>query len=1073
MKEFADAGCLGRSDFVFRKLNAYLLKRCFKSMLLSLCLLGLIPAFSQQQTKISGKVISGEGKPLPGITVKVLPSRGGTFSGEDGTLLLSCTDTDVKVVLSGVGLLSITIPLSKLRALKNGEMLKNSEADVLRIASGDYVFKMRSAPVSMKEVEVNTGMFTRRGESFTGITSTLKGDDLRTVNRQSLLEAISTLDPSFKIVRDNSLGSDPNQVPKIEFRGTRSMPNPVIAPYNQQLRLQYEQEPNRPLFILDGFEATLQDVMQLDVNRVAFITVLKDAASTALYGRRSANGVVVIETIKPKPGKLNISYTFNGNLAVPDLSGYNMMDAAELFRFQLLNGSLYNDNYNAGNLELAKRNARYNEIQRGVNTYWLGVPLRNAFSPSHNLTIQGGDGTVNYMLGVNMNRSNGVMKDSYNSTTGGFATLTYRRKKINITNTVRFTGGRQQGSPYGSFKDYVKQPPYYRKYDEQNRLNTGRYLEDITVVDYSGEVKNYKAGNPLYNASLPAKNTVNTLQLTNSLGLNWDILPSLRLSASGQFQKNDRTADYFISPLNTSFDKAKEAEKGSYNFQRASNTAYNGNMMLTYNHVFNDKHILNANVRADMTQSDGNTADITAVGFASTAQPLLFLAGSYLPNSRPAGSETYSRSVGFTASVNYSYDNRYNLDLSYNTSGSNSFGADRLFASFYSLGVGWNIGRENFFMESDIVNDLRLTANYGLTGNEAAGGFSSRTTYQLSNVSFRNHEAARIVSVGNPSLEWSKTYKFSYGLQGVFFNRKLSLSLSGYTDKTAPMIIGLPTPPSNGLPSIPVNIGKMNTVGMDLIVNYRVVSTKNWNWNVGLNSPLFLRSTYSGLGDKLNSLSKMARDSGYLLRYMDGSSPYDIWAVRSLGIDPVTGREIFLDKNGSYTTAFNPNNEVKVGINRPFLQGSINTQIRYKRLSLSIYCRYVMGEMKFNKALYDKVENITGDDFEQNQDRRALYERWKQTGDEASYLGIKEQTLGISDRFLQKENALYFESVALDYDFNSLLSRYASRKLGISRLNLSLNLNDFFRFQLSNLRLERGLDYPFARNASFTLSVGF
>ncbi|WP_142687785.1 SusC/RagA family TonB-linked outer membrane protein [Chitinophaga polysaccharea] len=1171
MKEFADAGWPARLDFVFHKLPIYLQKWFRKGILIPLCLLAFIPAFSQtvtlkakelpltqvleavkqqtgyhifynkgmmdntvpvtadvknmslkaflqlvltnqplearyseksiffsekktvvpssqnagngpaqndlqQETVISGKVMSVDGKPLPGITVKILPSRRGTLSAEDGTFLLPVTDRDEKVSLSGIGLQSISVSLSKLRALNNGKMLKNADSDVLRTASGLYIFKMQSVALAMKEVEViNTGMFTRRQESFTGITHTMKGNELRSVNRQSILEAISTLDPSFRIIRDNNLGSDPNQLPQIEFRGTRSMPSPTAAPYNQQLRLQYEQDPNRPLFILDGFEATLQDVMQLDINRIAAVTLLKDAASTALYGRRSANGVVVIETIKPTPGKLNISYTFTGSLAVPDLSGYNMMNSTELFQFQQLSGKLYPENFGFTDYELgmAKRNARSNETLRGVNSYWLSVPLRNAFSPGHNLTIQGGDGTVNYMLGVNMNRNNGVMKESYNRATGGFATLTYRRGKINITNTVRFTGGRQQGSPYGRFSDYVKLPPYYRKYDEQKQLNMGRYLEDIAFVDASGTNRRFLFGNPLYNASLPTKNVVNTSQLTNSLGLNWDILPSLRLSANGQFQKNDNTADYFISPLNTSFDNTKEGEKGAYNFQRTISTAYNGNVTLTYNRIFNDKHILTVNTRADMSRADGSSTSVTAVGYASTAQPLLFLAGAYQPNSMPTGGESNTRSVGFTASANYSYDNRYNLDLSYNTSGSNSFGSDRLFASFYSLGVGWNIGRESFFMESDIVNDLRLTANFGLTGNEATGGFSSRTTYRLGNISFRNEEAVTIASAGNPNLEWGKTYKVSYGVQGVFFKRKLSLSLSGYTDKTTPMIIPLLIPPSTGSPSIPTSIGTMNTVGMDLDMNYRVVNTKNWTWNLGIKSPLFLRSTYSGLEAKLNGLSKMARDSGYLLRYKDGSGPFDIWAVRSVGIDPTTGREIFLDKNGSYTFDFNTNNEMKVGINRPVLQGNINTQIRYKRFSLAIYCRYVMGELKFNTALYNKVENISGSDFEQNQDRRALYERWKQPGDDASYLAINNTTLGISDRFLQKENAVYFESVALNYDFNSLLRGYASKKLGISRLDLSLNLNDFFRFQLSNLRLERGLDYPFARNASFTLSVGF
>lgn len=1026
---------------------------------------------------IIGKVVSGDGKIMPGITVKMLPAKNGAIVGGDGTFVLVSHSNNTRIVFSGVGWKTITLPVSRLRALKPGEMLKTDEEDVQVDASGNYTFRMQPAAITVNEVVVNTGLFTRRKESFTGVTHTIKGDELRRVNKQSLLEGLSILDPSFRIIRDNNLGSDPNQLPKVEFRGTRSAPAPTTPAYSQQLRMQYGQDPNQPLFILDGFEVTLQDVINLDINRVASVVLLKDAASTALYGRRSANGVVVIETIRPVPGKLSVSYTTTGNLAVPDLSGYNMMDAAELFEFQMLSGL-----YDAPYIDFAvsryqMRNSRYNEILRGVNTYWPGVPLRNAFSANHNLTAQGGDGSMNYIVGISKKRDNGVMKGSFNENTAGFTTLTYRRNKINITNSLRYTVGKQQGSPYGSFRSYVELPPYYRKYDEQGNLNTSRYLEDIPV-DYSSDngvlnQTHVRRSNPLYNALLPFKNELNTTQLSNTLNLNWDILPSLRLSAGGQFQKDDRTADFFVSPLNTQFDSREASEKGSYNFQRTVSTSYNGNIMLTYNKVFNGKHILNMNARGDLTKSDGNSVSIDGVGFATAAQPLLFLAGTYLPNSRPGGNETNSRSVGFTASANYSYHNRYNLDVSFNTSGSNSFGADQLFRYFYSFGVGWNIGEEDFFVKSDIVSSLRLSANYGLTGNEAGGGFSSRSTYQLDNVSFRNQQAANIVSFGNPNLEWTKTYKFSYSVEGAFFKNKLSFSLSGFADKTDPMVIAMPVAPSTGLDKAPSNIGRLRTVGMELLANYRVINTKNWSWNLGINSPLFLRSEYSGLENKLQGFSKIARDSGLLIRYIDGASPNDLWAVRSLGIDPVTGREIFLDGNGTYTFDFNSNYEVKAGTNRPVLQGSINTQVRYKQLSLAIYCRYVMGEAKFNEALYNKVENISQDNIENNQDKRALYARWKKPGDNASFLGVGYPTLGRSDRFLQKENAFYFESVALNYDFNYLLNRFSKKKPGISRLDLSFNLNEFFRFQLSNLRLERGLDFPFARNASFTLSVGF
>ena len=1011
---------------------------------------------------IKGKVIDSLGRPLVGASIKVKGSKLSTSTDRNGEFILNGVESDKILVISFLGYVS--------KELKPAPNMRNI---VLKIEA----FKL-------DEVKINTGMFERDKKTFTGVTSTYSGKDLRMASRQNVLEALNLLDPSFKIIRDNNLGSDPNQMPKLEMRGNRTVAPPTPQKYSQQLKLQYEVDPNQPLFILDGFETTLATIINLDVNRVASITLLKDAASTALYGSRSANGVVVVETVRPAAGDLQISYSATSTLSIPDLSGYNLMNGPELLKFQEL-ASVGNNapgpfwfNPNGDNLYLPKlkHSFRQNAILSGVNTNWMKAPLQNATNLNHSFSVRGGDNFFSYNLGFSRGSNVGVMKGSENSNNNGYGTLTYRKGKVNISNNLNITGSKQNASPYGSFQDFVKIPSYY------TASLTDRYLEEDHAEYFNStgtkSSKDYYFANPLYNAQHPYKNSVVGVSFTNNTIANWDILPFLRISSGFQYGKSNSQADYFTSPLNTAFDFVEASQKGSYEYSDSKTQSYKGNLMLTFNKVLANKHIVTANVRGDMGETLSEGQSISAVGFAATSEPLIYLANSYRPDSKPGGSTVKSSSVALIGNLNYSYDMRYNLNLTYNLSGTSNFGSDNPYQSFYALGVGWNIGRESFLINSKIVNALNLTANIGLTGNQNAGNFGSRSTYMLNNTPTYFGEAVQLKGLGNPNLDWSKTYNLSYNLSGVFFNNVLSLTMSGYRNLTDPLIITMPLPPSVGLQSgNPLNIGKLTSTGLELTFDAKLVNTRDWTFNVGLNGPLIYKSKYSGLGKSLEKFNESARTGGFIQRYYDGSSPDDVWAIRSLGIGQARGLEVYLDKYDKITYLYDKNNEVVIGSSRPVSQGTVNFRMRYKRFTLAAYGNYIIQEMKFNTALFNKVENLSPADLEYNQDKRALYVRWQKVGDDASFLGITNGTQGMSSRFLQKENSFEVSSVNFNYD---LLNQYSQgltsrlrKKLGLQGLGFGVTTSKIFEFRLSNIKMEKGLDYPFQRSVTFNLNVTF
>ena len=354
---------------------------------------------------VRGIVRDENGQPLPGVNVRIEGTYVGRSTDEKGEFIMSGLKEGVVLVFSFIGYKDVTVQVG--------------QRDVLEIA-------LEPMNTEMEEVVV-TGMFNRRAESFTGSATTVRGEDLRRVGNQNLLTSLKNIDPSFVITDNLEFGSDPNKLPEIHLRGKTSIPS---------LWGDYEGNPNQPLFILDGFETTMEKVYDLNMNLVASVTLLKDAAAKAIYGAKAANGVVVIETVRPQEGRLRVSYTGSADITVPDLTSYNLCNASEKLQAEVLAGK-YTANNPAEQARLdAVYNELYNEVARGVDTYWLSQPLRTGVGQKHSLYIDGGDEAMRYSANFSYNRINGVMKGSDRSTLSGMVTLSYRYKTLLFRNNL-------------------------------------------------------------------------------------------------------------------------------------------------------------------------------------------------------------------------------------------------------------------------------------------------------------------------------------------------------------------------------------------------------------------------------------------------------------------------------------------------------------------------------------------------------------------------------------------------------------------------------------------------------------
>jgi len=995
------------------------------------------PTPAQNTIIVKGVIKNELGELLPGVNIILKGTNYGTTSDIDGNYFANVDENSI-LVFSYVG-------------------YHTQEVQVKGRTKINIVLKQ-----NVKELEqvVITGIVQRNKESFTGTIKSVKGAELRAVGNLNVIQSLKTIDPSFIVFENNTLGSNPNVLPNIEVRGKTSIST-------SGLKDEFGANPNQPLFILDGFETDLRDIVDLDMNRVESITILKDASSTALYGAKAANGVVVVETVKPVAGELRVTYNSDFRIEMPDLSDYSLMNAEEKLEFERLSGrwtSIF-----AGVDHQFALDQQYNtilaEVKRGVDTYWLKQPLQIGTSLGHSLFASGGDETITYGVGLDYKKINGVMIGSDRANWGATVSLNYRKNKLNISNKLFVRGYEANESPYGAYSNFAYANPYYRMRDENGIIT--KFLDtDTNVSGY----KDYNVVNPLYNATLNSIDKKNNVKIQNNLRAILTFSDQLRLQANLQLTKGVDTHVKFSPPEHSNFIDTNVFEKGSYTNVRTDNFSYKFNVMATYAAIFKEKNSFTANLRAEIEETDNKRLGIAAVGYPSGTNGNPAFSFSYKPNESPSTALSLYRRVNILGSINYSYDNIYLLDATYRLDGSTTFGNKERFSPFYSVGLGFNL-HNALKIDKNVVQKLKLRGSIGSTGNQSFGNSLVTTSVYGFNDGLNIFgQGIMLQTLANENLKWQTTLDKSVGLESSLFNNRLNAEFNVFEKNTDPLVVVVDLPSSTGIYGYPINAGTLNTRGAEIDIRYSPIYNleNELVWSLGYTAIMY-DSKYDGFSQTLQSLNENELSSNSLIRFRDGFRPDDIWAVPSLGIDPANGREVFLTKDGTTTYEFDSDNEKVMGNTTPDVEGVISSNLRIKNFSFGLNLRYRLGGDTFNYALYNKVENIDREQVTLNQDRRALYDRWQNVGDVTRFKSISlTSTTQISSRFIQKENILLGESINFAYEFRD--SQWVE-KLGLSRLRLSAYMNDIFR--ISTVKVERGIDYPFARAVSFSLNASF
>lgn len=1023
------------------------LKGVFPKLLMLILLLSAFapPSRAQNTRQVRGTVYDETGEPFPGVVVINRKLK-----------LVATTDADGRFLLERV-------PVS---AVLTVEMMSYKTQEI-KVADLKKELKIYLEPDSqVLEESVVTGIFTRRKDSFTGSVQSMTSDELKRVSNSNVVESLKNLDPSLLILDNLEAGSNPNAMASMQIRGAST-----LAAETSGLKSNFLAKANQPLFILDGFETTLEKVTDMDMNRVQSITILKDASAKAIYGSKGANGVIVIETKALTNDKSRVTYNGSLSIEAPDLTSYNLCNSLEKLDVERREGYYVNDD----SFETVARQALYNErLKRaleGQDTYWLSKPLRLGIGQKHSIGIELGSKELKALATFSYNDTQGAMKGSFRDVVSGNVNVAYRRGGWTFRNIMSISHMNSSESPWGSFGEYAALNPYLTPYDEEGKLKKVLQTKDYTyngITSFFGLVTN-----PMYNATIGTTDTSQYLAISDNFYAEYQFLKFLRMVARFGIDSQKTRTDEFKPGQHTDFYDTNEIlRRGSYEQSNGSYTTYSGDVSAQLNHNIAGKHDLFATVDWSISQTHYEEIVNYTEGFPNSNMKSITFARQYATDRVPTGSDGLNRNLGALATAGYSYDNRYMADATIKGSASSVFGTKNHWGIFWSAGLAWNLHNERWMKDNlPWITQLKLRSSMGSSGNQNYTSNVALPVYTYySSAYYNGFTGAALNNMANPELGWEEKMDYNVGID--FRTKSVNVVLDAYIADTQNLVFSRTILPSTGFAYTNDNLGKVRNKGLEASVSWTF-------WRKGSsyvslfgktaindNRVLEISEVLKAYNEQQQARAKEVGMTDPVIQYYDGMPLHSIWAVRSLGISSDLGDEIFLNRNGQITTEWNPADLVNCGSSDPLFNGNFGVTGEIKGFGFSLTSTFYGGGYLYNSTLLNKVENTT---LETNVDRRVFSGRWAKAGDVAPFKAMKGvyAMTKATTRFVQRNDVLNLSSATLYYEFPlKLISG-----LKLSRLRLSLYTNDIYTF--SSIEIERGTSYPYARKFSFSVNASF
>lgn len=921
-------------------------------------------AIQQQDQKLKGQVIDAQtGDPVIGVNVLVKGTTNGTITDIDGKYELNAPAGAV-LQISFIGYKTVEITAT----------------------ASEQTIKLQEDTETLEEVVI-VGYGVQKKESLTGAMSTLKENRLKDVTTPTVENMLNGKVSGVYVAPGSG---QPGSNGAVQIRGRATLSGSTS-----------------PLWVIDGVIVG-EDPGVLNPSDIENMTILKDAASTAIYGSQGANGVIIVTTKMGKSEKMKINASVKLGVSTMTNGKMEVMNGAELYDY-------YASFPNQEDIKFS----RWNPELRNANFDWGELASQAGFTQDYNISLSGGNEKMSSYFSLGYYSEEGTVKGykydrysfRYRSNYKPFSWLTI---KPNISGSMKNT----DDSQYDYTAKYTMFP-WDSPYDEDGNLVPDRYSGWVDSSDL----------NYLNSISYGNHTTRKTYEFSGNFDFDIKITDWLTFTSVNNY----RWTGYFQSTYTDPRTDSASGVQGRVEEEQTNNIQRYTNQYLTFNKMFG-KHSVQALLAYEFMDTSAKVINAKGTGIVSGFEVL----DATATPEEVGGNLTEWAKQSVFAKANYTYDNRYLAEVSLRRDGASNFGDDKKYGNFFSISAGWNINREKWF-KSDWVDVLKLRASYGSVGNIPYSKYPQYGLYSVSS-NYNGIPAILISQVGNKDLTWEQTYTAGVGIDANFFNNRLRFVFDYYNKYTSNILYQVPISGLTGITSRWQNVGEMRNSGIEITIGGDIIRTKDWLWSLDLNMGYNKNKLEKLYGDDPNMMiiggggndTSIAGAAEKVLKVGYSTDRYYLreWA----GVDPKNGAPLWYknDGSGETTSNYSEAKQVMTEATSPKLFGGFNTSLTWKNIDLNASFGFSLGGKIYN---YSRQEYDSDGAYTDRNQMKLIdgWSRWEKEGDIATHpaasYGNKSNSNKASTRYLEDGDYLKLRSLSIGYNLD--LSKYYIQNMRI------------------------------------------
>lgn len=921
-------------------------------------------AVQQQDQKLKGQVIDATtGEPVIGVNVLVKGTTNGTITDIDGKYELNAPAGAI-LQISFIGYKTVEIAAT----------------------TSEQTIKLHEDTETLDEVVV-VGYGVQKKESLTGAMSTLKENRLKDVTTPTVENMLNGKVSGVYVAPGSG---QPGSNGAVQIRGRATLSGSTS-----------------PLWVIDGVIVG-EDPGVLNPSDIENMTILKDAASTAIYGSQGANGVIIVTTKMGKSEKMKINASVKLGVSTMTNGKMEVMNGAELYDY-------YASFPNQEDIKFS----RWNPELRNANFDWGELASQAGFTQDYNISLSGGNEKMSSYFSLGYYSEEGTVKGykydrysfRYRSNYKPFSWLTI---KPNISGSMKNT----DDSQYDYTAKYTMFP-WDSPYDEDGNLVPDRYSGWVDSSDL----------NYLNSISYGNHTARKTYEFSGNFDFDIKITDWLTFTSVNNY----RWTGYFQSTYTDPRTDSASGVQGRVEEEQTNNIQRYTNQYLTFNKMFG-KHSVQALLAYEFMDTSAKVINAKGTGIVSGFEVL----DATATPEEVGGNLTEWAKQSVFAKANYTYDNRYLAEVSLRRDGASNFGDDKKYGNFFSISAGWNINREKWF-KADWVDVLKLRASYGSVGNIPYSKYPQYGLYSVSS-NYNGIPAILISQVGNKDLTWEQTYTAGVGIDANFFNNRLRFVFDYYNKYTSNILYQVPVSGLTGITSRWQNVGEMRNSGIEITIGGDIIRTKDWLWSLDLNMGYNKNKLEKLYGDDPNMMiiggggndTSIAGAAEKVLKVGYSTDRYYLreWA----GVDPKNGAPLWYknDDSGETTSNYSEAKQVMTEATSPKLFGGFNTSLTWKNIDLNASFGFSLGGKIYN---YSRQEYDSDGAYTDRNQMKLIdgWSRWEKEGDIATHpaasYGNKSNSNKASTRYLEDGDYLKLRSLSIGYNLD--LSKYYIQNMRI------------------------------------------